>query len=123
MENSDIFANCDCSLTLNGVEISFQLQQCVIDALIKQTLLPIGKSQVREMANKIADILPLCLSPENRPSSKAQIELAQSIAEELKIETSNDDLVLKSKCVKFIEQHFDDYCDKVRLVKLVSHVK
>ena len=123
MENSDIFANCDCSLTLNGVKISFQLQQYVIDALIKQTLLPIGKSEMPEMANKIADILPLCLSPENRPSSKAQIELARAIAEELNIETSNDDLVIKSKCVKFIEQHFDDYCNKVRLVKLVGAVK
>ncbi|MCA0372220.1 MAG: hypothetical protein LCH83_05180 [Proteobacteria bacterium] len=120
MENSDIFANCDCSLTLNGVEISFQLQQYVIDALIKQMFLPDGKSEMREMANKIADILPLCLSAEDRPSSKAQIELAQAIAEELKIEAPIADLVIKSKCVKFIEQHFDDYCKKVRLVKLVS---
>lgn len=123
MENSDIFANYDCSLTLNGVEISFQLQQDVIDALIKQMFLPIGKSQMREMADKIADILPLCLSPENRPSSKAQIELAQAITEELKIEAPIADLVVKSKCVKFIEQHFDDYCNKVRLVKLASHAK
>ncbi len=120
MEDSDIFVNYDCSLTLNGVEISFQLQQYVIDALIKQMFLPVGKSQMREMANKIADILPLCLSPENRPSSKAQIELAQAIAEELNLKTSNDDLVVKSKCIKFIEQHFDDYCDNVRLVKLAS---
>lgn len=75
------------------------------------------------MANNIADILPLCLSPENRPSSNAQIELAQAIAEELNLKTSNDYLVLKSKCIKFIEQHFDDYCDKVRLVKLVSRAK
>lgn len=120
MENSDIFANYDCTLTLNGVEISFQLQQYVIDALIKQMLLPVGKSQMREMANNIADILPLCLSPENRPSSNAQIELAQAIAEELNLKTSNDDLVVKSKCIKFIEQHFDDYCDNVRLVKLAS---
>lgn len=123
MENSDIFANYDCTLTLNGVEISFQLQQYVIDALIKQMLLPVGKSQMREMANNIADILPLCLSPENRPSSNAQIELAQAIAEELNLKTSNDYLVVKSKCIKFIEQHFDDYCDKVRLVKLVSRAK
>ncbi|MBN8648968.1 MAG: hypothetical protein J0L55_13530, partial [Caulobacterales bacterium] len=93
MENSDIFANCDCSLTLNGVEISFQLQQYVIDALIKQMFLPDGKSEMREMANKIADILPLCLSAEDRPSSKAQIELAQAIAEELKIEAPIADLV------------------------------
>lgn len=83
-------------------------------------LLPDDKSQMREMANKIADILPLCVSAENRPSSKAQIELAQAIADELNIETSIADLVIKSKCVKFIDQHFDDYCDKVRLVKLVS---
>ena len=120
MEDSDIFANYDCSLTLNGVEITFQLQQYVIDALIKQMFLPAGKS---EIADKIANILPLCLSPENRPGSKAQIELAQAIADELKIETSIDDLVVKSKCVKFIEQHFDDYCNKVRLVKLVSRIK
>ena len=120
MEDSDIFANCDCSLTLNGVEISFQLQQYVIDALIKQMLLPVGKSEMCEMADKIADILPLCVNPENRPSSKAQIELAQTIAEELKIATPIADLVVKSKCVKFIEQHFDDYCDNVRLVKLAS---
>lgn len=123
MENSDIFAKCDCSLTLNGVEFSFKLQQYVIDALIKQMFLPIGKSGMSEMADKIANILPLCLSPENRPSSMAQIELALAIADELKIETSIDDLVVKSKCVKFIEQHFDDYCDKVRLVKLVSRAK
>jgi hypothetical protein len=120
MENSDIFANCDCSLTLSGVEISFQLQQYVIDALIKQMLLPAGKLEMSDMANKIADILPLCLSPENRPSSKAQIELAHAIAEELNIDAAIADLVVKSKCAKFIEQHFDDYCDKVRLVKLVS---
>lgn len=123
MGNSDIFANCDCSLTLNGVEISFQLQQYVIDALLKQIFLPVGKSQMHETADKIADILPLCLSPENRPSSKAQIELAQAIAEELNIEAPIADLVVKSKCVKFIEQHFDDYCNKVRLVKLVSRAK
>lgn len=123
MENGDIFANYDCSLTLNGVEISFQLQQYVIDALIKQMFLPVGKSEMREMADKIADILPLCLSPENRPSSKAQIELAQAIAEELNIEAPIADLVVKSKCVKFIEQQFDDYRNKVRLVKLVSRAK
>ena len=123
MTNSDIFANYDCSLTLKGVEISFQLQQYVIDALIKQMLLPAGKLEMSDMANKVAEILPLCLNHENRPSSKAQIELAQTIAEVLNIETSNDDLVIKFKCVKFIEQHFDDYCDKVRLVKLVSRAK
>ena len=120
MENSDIFANYDCSLTLNGVEISFQLQQYVIDALIKQMFLPAGKLEMSDMANKIADILPLCLSAEDRPSSKAQIELAQTMAEELDIEAPIADLVVKSKCVKFIEQHFDGYCKKVRLVKLVS---
>lgn len=123
MEDSDIFANYNCSLTLNGVEISFQLQQYVIDALIKQMFLPDGKSEMREMADKIADILPMCLSAENRPSSKAQIELAQTMAEELDIEAPIADLVVKSRCVKFIEQHFDDYCNKVRLVKLVSRAE
>ncbi|WP_240008337.1 hypothetical protein [Pseudaquidulcibacter saccharophilus] len=120
MENRDIFASFECSLNLNGVEISFQLQQFVIDALIKQMVLPDGKSQMCETADKMADTLPLCLSPENRPSSKAQIELAQAIAEELKIDVPIADLVVKTKCVKFIEKHYYDYCDKARTVKLVS---